>query len=321
VMMAIKAARAYTGRPVIAKIEGAYHGSYDYAEVSLDPSPANWGSNRPNSIAYARGTPINVLTDVVTIPFNDPTGASALIREAGAKLAAVLIDPMPNRAGLVPASQTYTDAVQEAARAVGALMIFDEVICFRLGYKGAQTLWQTEPDLTTFGKIIGGGFPVGAIAGKAEVMAVFDPTSGKPALPHGGTFSANPVTMRTGLAAMTLLDPEAFERLDANGEMLREGMRRALQDAGIAGRVTGAGSLLRFHLVDRDVADYRSAYLSEAEAKTLAKFHIGLLNRGVLASNTGLVALSTPMTSGTLDEILDAFANALRAPELFSSAF
>jgi glutamate-1-semialdehyde 2,1-aminomutase len=173
------------GRPVIAKIEGAYHGSYDYAEVSLDPSPANWGSNRPNSIAYARGTPTNVLSDVVTIPFNDPAGVSALIREAGAKLAAVLIDPMPNRADLVPASQIYTDAVQEAARAVGALVIFDEVICFRLGYKGAQTLWQTEPDLTTFGKIIGGGFPVGAIAGKAEVMAVFDPTLGKPALPPG----------------------------------------------------------------------------------------------------------------------------------------
>ena len=312
VMMAIKAARAYTVRPVIAKVEGAYHGSYDYAEVSLDPSPANWGSNRPNSIAYARGTPANVLSDVVTIPFNDPGGASSLIREAGPHLAAVLIDPMPNRAGLVPARQDYIDAVQEAARAVGALVIFDEVICFRLGYEGAQALWRTEADLTTFGKIIGGGFPVGAVAGKAEVMAVFDPTSGKPALPHGGTFSANPVTMRAGLAGMALLDPKAFERLEANGEVLRDGMRRALQDAGIAGRVTGAGSLLRLHLVDRDVVDYRSAYLSEAEAKTFAKMHIGLLNRGVLVSNTGLAALSTPMTSGVLEEILSAFAAALK---------
>jgi glutamate-1-semialdehyde 2,1-aminomutase len=311
VMMALKAARAFTGRPLIAKVEGAYHGSYDYAEVSLDPTPKNWGSNRPNSVPYARGTPASVLSEVVALPFNDPAGAGELIRSAGSELAAVLIDPMPNRAGLLPASQDYIDAVQEAARSVGALVLFDEVITLRLAHGGAQSLWRAAPDLTMFGKIIGGGFPVGAVGGRAEVMAVFDPRAGKPALPHGGTFSANPVTMRAGLTAMELLDTAAFARLDALGERLREGLRAVLRDARVPGCVTGAGSLLRFHLVDRDVVDYRSSYLSEAEAVLLARAHKALLNRGVLASNTGLMALSTPMSEETIAEIVEAFRHVL----------
>ena len=311
VMMAIKAARAFTGRSTIAKVEGAYHGSYDYAEVSLDPSPTSWGSNRPNSVAYAKGTPTSVLNEVLTVPFNDPAGAAELIRSAGSNLAAVLIDPMPNRAGLVPASQDFIDAVQEAARSVGALVLFDEVISLRLAYRGAQSLWNAEPDLTMFGKIIGGGFPVGAIAGRAEVMAVFDPTAGKPALPHGGTFSANPVTMRAGIAAMELLDEAEFARLDALGKALREGLRKALSDEGLPGCVTGAGSLLRFHLVDREVRDYRSSYLSPDEAALLAGVHKAFLDNGVVASNTGLMALSTPMTDGTVSEIVAAFKASL----------
>jgi glutamate-1-semialdehyde 2,1-aminomutase len=313
VMMAIKAARAFTGRPRIAKVEGAYHGAYDYAEVSLDPTPHSWGGNRPEAVAYARGTPEGVLADVVTLPFNDPAAAASLIREAGASLAAVLVDPMPNRAGLVPASTDYIDALQQAARAVGALLIFDEVICLRLGYHGAQAMWGAAPDLTALGKIIGGGFPVGAIGGRAEVMAVFDPSAGKPALPHGGTFSANPVTMQAGHAAMALLDPTAFARLDAMGEQLREAFRRAMHDARVVGQVTGMGSLLRVHLTDRAIIDYRSAYPTPAEAERIALLHRLLLDRGVLAASYGLMALSTPMTDDDLEEIVSAFAESLRA--------
>ena len=311
VMMAIKAARAHTGRPKIAKVEGAYHGSYDHAEVSLDPSPLNWGSNHPRTVPYARGTPQSVLADVVVLPFNDPVGASALVREAGGDLAAVLIDPMPNRAGLVPASQDYVDALQEAARAVGALVIFDEVICFRLGFRGAQALWRAEPDLTAFGKIIGGGFPVGAVGGNASIMAVFDPSIGKPPLPHGGTFSANPMSMSAGLAAMHLLDEAAFERLDEIGEYVREGLRKSLSDAGLPGSVTGAGSLLKIHLVDHEVTDYRSAYPTAEEAHLLETLHRGLLNHGVLAAGNGLLALSTPMRQADMDAVIKAFADSL----------
>ncbi len=224
VMMALKAARAFTGRPKIAKCEGAYHGSYDYAEVSLDPTPEAWGRNAPVSVAYARGTPDNVLADVVTIPFNNAEAAVSLIREHGAELACVLVDPMPNRAGLAPADKSYLEALRQVTREVGALLIFDEVITFRLGYRGAQGFWNIDPDLTTLGKIIGGGFPVGAIGGHKRIHGGVRSAPGKPALPHGGTFSANPVTMRAGLAAMELLDDAAFARLDAIGEAVRCGI-------------------------------------------------------------------------------------------------
>src|SRR3984957_12616887 len=258
VMMALKAARAFTGRPKIAKCEGAYHGTYDYAEVSLDPAPEAWGRNAPVSVAYARGTPDNVLADVVTIPFNDVDAAVSLIREHGRELACVLVDPMPNRAGLAPADRAYLQGLRQITREVGALLIFDEVITFRLGYRGAQGLWDIDPDLTTLGKIIGGGFPVGAIGGHWEFMTVFDPSSGKPALPHGGTFSANPVTMRAGLVAMELLDEAAFARLDAIGAAVRSGIDQAFRQAGVPGGTVGLGSLLKVHFTDRPIRDYRS---------------------------------------------------------------
>jgi glutamate-1-semialdehyde 2,1-aminomutase len=311
VMMALKAARAFTGRPKIAKCEGAYHGSYDYAEVSLDPTPEAWGRNAPVSVAYAKGTPENVLADVVSIPFNDIDTAVSLSREHGPSLACVLVDPMPNRAGLAPADKAYLQALREVTREVGALLVFDEVITFRLGYHGAQGLWGIDPDLTTLGKIIGGGFPVGAIGGREEVMAVFDPSAGKPALPHGGTFSANPVTMRAGLAAMELLDEAAFARLDAMGEAVRSGINEAFRRQNVPGGAIGLGSLLKIHFTDKTVRDYRSAYMGEAESRRLAAFNLNLLNHGVLAASYGLIALSTPMTDADVQEIVSAISNSL----------
>src|SRR3954466_7959829 len=275
VMMALKAARAFTGRPKIAKCEGAYHGSYDYAEVSLDPTPEAWGRNAPVSVAYAKGTPDNVLADVITIPFNDTEAAISLVREHGKELACVLVDPMPNRAGLAPADKNYLDALRRVTREIGALLIFDEAITFRLGYRGAQGLWGIDPDLTPLGKIMGGGFPAGRlalgkimgvglpggpVAGGRGSMAVFDPRHGKPALPHGGTFSANPVTMRAGLAAMELLDEPAFAKLDVLGQRVRSGIDEAFRKAGVPGGTVGLGSLLKIHFADRPIRDYRSAY-------------------------------------------------------------
>src|SRR3954453_10393466 len=311
VMMALKEARAFTGRPKIAKCEGAYHGSYDYAEVSLDPTPEAWGRNAPVSVAYAKGTPDNVLADVITIPFNDADAAVSLIREQGSELACVLVDPMPNRAGLAPADKTYLDALRRITREIGALLIFDEVITLRLGYHGAQGLWDIDPDLTTLGKIMGGGFPVGAIAGRKQFMAVFDPRHGKPALPHGGTFLANPVTMRAGLAAMELLDETAFRRLNLIGERVRSGINESFARGGLSGGTVGLGSLLKVHFADRPVRDYRSAYPSEQEARRQAIFNLGLLNRGVLAAGYGLMALSTPMTDEDIDLIIAAASAAL----------
>ena len=312
VMMAIKAGRAFTGRPKIAKCEGAYHGSYDYAEVSLDTPPENWSDNDPKSVAYSKGTPQGALDDVVAIPFNDIAASCELIRRHGEELGVILVDPMPNRAGLVPADRDYLIALRSVADEIGAVLIFDEVITFRLGFHGAQAKFGVTPDLTVFGKIIGGGFAVGAVGGSGKIMSVFDPTHGKPALPHGGTFSANPMTMSAGQVSMALLDQSAFDHLDRIGDKVRAGIDRAFESTGMTGRTTGMGSLLRVHFTDRPIRDYRSAYARPDEARKLAAFHRALINRGVIAANNGLMALSTVMTDADADEIIAACEAALR---------
>ena len=313
VMTALKAARAFTGRAKIAKVEGAYHGTYDFAEVSLETKPEHWRQGPPPSVAYAKGTPQSVLDEVVTIPFNDIDGAVSLIRAHGAELACVLLDPMPNRAGLVPADRAYVQALREVTREVGALLIFDEVISFRLGHGGAQPFWGVEADLTAFGKIMGGGFPIGATGGSREVMAVFDPSRGKPDLPHGGTFSANPLAMVGGTVAMELLDEAAFARLDAIGERVRQGINEMFARHGVAGCAVGMGSLLKIHFTDRPVRDFRSAQPSAEGAARAAAFFRALLNEGVLMAGYGLIALSTPMTDDDVSEILAALETSLLA--------
>jgi glutamate-1-semialdehyde 2,1-aminomutase len=312
VMMALKAARAYTGRPKIAKIEGAYHGSYDYAEVSLDSQPTNWGAPDPASIAYARGTPRSVLEDVLVLPLNDIETARRRIAKCANDLAGVLIDPLPNRAGLIPATADFIEQVAAFARNVGALLIFDEVISFRLSFSGAQGLWGAAPDLTALGKIIGGGFPIGAVGGRTEVMAVFDPTNGKPAVPHGGTFSANPVSLRAGLASMQLMQKQQYERLDEIGAHVRARLNELFRRCGVRAQAVGKGSLLKVHFTDRPIHDYRSAYPSPQEARCLEVFNLGLLNHGVLAASYGLMALSTVMTDKDVEEILVAAEHAVQ---------
>jgi glutamate-1-semialdehyde 2,1-aminomutase len=306
VMMAIKAARGFTGRPKIAKFEGAYHGSYDWAEVSLGSGPDEWGpADAPASIAYSKGTPRSVLEDVVVLPFNRTELAVARIEREAKNLAAVLIDPMPNRAGLIPARAEFLRAMREVTTKHGICLVFDEVISFRLGFHGAQGLFDIRPDLTSLGKIIGGGFPVGAVGGRAEVMAVFDPRGGKPRVPHGGTFNANPVTMAAGLAAMRLMDEKAFERLDELGGKLRSGVEACFERAGVPGAVTGMGSLFRLHPAPRAFVDYRSAVASKEELAGFDRLYRQLIDHGILLAPTGLGCLSTAVGEAEVEYFLE----------------
>lgn len=312
VMMAIKAARAFTGRPKIAKVEGAYHGSYDYAEVSLNSEPENWGPlAEPASVAYSRGTPPSVLQDVIVLPFNHPELAARRIDREAKDLAAVLLDPLPHRVGLIPGTPEFLRSIRDVTDAHGVLLVFDEVISFRLGYHGAQGFFGIHPDLTALGKLIGGGFPVGAVGGRADVMAVFDPRGGKAAVPHGGTFNANPVTMAAGLAAMQLLDAAAFGRLDELGGKLRDGVSACFRDAGVSGSVTGAASLFKIHPTARQLVDYRSAKPDPSEVARLSRVFRYLLDHGVLIAPTGLGCLSTPMGQAEIESFLEVFASAL----------
>jgi glutamate-1-semialdehyde 2,1-aminomutase len=313
VMMAIKAARAFTGRPKIAKCEGAYHGSYDYAEVSLDPQPSEWGDPAPRPVAYARGAPESALADVVPIRFNGDDAIEHL-RPHAEHLAAIVVDLLPNRVGLMPVKPGFLAALRAFADETGALLIFDEVISFRLGRHGAQGMVGTSPDLTALGKVIGGGFPIGAVGGRRDVMGVFDPRDGRPPLPHGGTFNANPISMIAGQVAVELLDEAAFAHLARLGQHARDGIADAFAGAGCEGQVTGTGSLLRVHYTSAELTGYRSVVLaSRGTAELAAGMHRYMLENGILMSPTGLMAVSTPMGMEEIDRLVDVFARGLRA--------
>jgi glutamate-1-semialdehyde 2,1-aminomutase len=219
VMCAIKAARALTGRSKIVKVEGAYHGAYDYAEVSLDSDPQNWG-NEPRSVGFSAGVPKGVTEDVVVIPYNDVEASERIVMRARNDVAAILLDPAPSYLGFTPISPEFARAMEALARRIGALLILDEVISLRMHVGGAQTLYGITPDLTTMAKIIGGGFPVGAVAGPRSVMRVFDHRRGKPLLPWSGTFTANPVSMVAGKVSLDLLSQSEIDRIDGLGRRL-----------------------------------------------------------------------------------------------------
>jgi glutamate-1-semialdehyde 2,1-aminomutase len=306
VMFAVKAARAITGRSAIAKFEGAYHGAYDYVEVSLDSSPLNWGEPYPASVLYARGTPSSVAADTLVLPFNKPSECRRLLEENHHRLAAVLFDPLSSRIAMVPANAELLEVLQHCCSKYGILLVLDEVVSYRLDYGGAYTRFGIKPDLVALGKIMGGGMAVGAIAGPARLMSIFDHTKGKPPVSHGGTFSANPLGMVAGLAALKAYDQAAVKRLNAMGNKLREVLAEKLKSVEVPAQVTGFGSLFRLHLKKTLVIDYRTAFSNPQEKKTLSNIHFGLLERGYLLTPSCSGALSTPMTESNCSDLAEA---------------
>ncbi len=309
VMAGMKAARAFTGKHKIAKVEGSYHGAYDYAEVSQAPTPGNWGSlDHPNSVPLAQGTPKSVAEDMVILPFNEPAKALARLEQHKDEIACVLIDPVPHRIGMSQVNSEFVEAIDQWCKANNSLFMFDEVITFRTEFGGAQQRFKVTPDLTSMGKMIGGGFPVGALAGRDEVMQVF--SNGR--LPHSGTFSANPVTMTAGRVAMEYYDQQAVARLNQLGDYARDCLRSAIQTADVAASVTGAGSLLRLHMKPEVPANFREAHTNNIEKQALTQFINDLYDDGIMMIHTGAAALSTAMGEAEIDRLAEAVLKSLR---------
>ena len=305
VMGMIKASRAFTGRPKIAKVEGAYHGLYDFAEVSQTSRPESWGdAARPRSVPVAHGTPATALEGVVVIPFNDPDRAREILDEHKHELACVLLDPMPHRVGLRPADADFVRALREWTTANDVLFVFDEVITFRSEVGGAQSWYDVRPDMTAMGKAIGGGFPVGAFAGRADVMEVMDPLADKLLFPHSGTFSANPVTMVAGLTAMRRFDEAAVARLNGLQARAVTGIREAIERTGVTACVTGGGSLFRVHFKADEPRNYREAFQGPDELAQLKLMLDHLFDGGAMMINTCAGALSTAMGEADIDELV-----------------
>ena len=313
VMSCLKAARAYTGRSKIAKAEGAYHGLYDYAEVSQTSKPENWGdADSPSSVPVAYGTPQAALDDVVIIPFNDTERAMKILDENAEDLACVVLDLLPHRIGLIPANEDFVRAVYNWTRKNDSLLVFDEVITYRMNYGGAQQWFEgINPDLTAMGKMIGGGFPVGALAGRADVMDVMNPLTEKVLFPHSGTFSANPITMTAGRVAMDLFDQEALVKINILANYARKSIREAINIADVPACVTGAGSMFRIHMKSEEPTSYRDGYVNHRE-KNLTKTLLNhLFDDGIMMINTCSGVLSTVMGEKEIDRLSEAVLGGL----------
>jgi len=308
-MLAIRAARAFTGREKILKMEGGYHGSHPDAEISARPRPELAGDpERPLSLPDGPGITKGVVKEVLVAPFNNQEAAERIIRENRGELAAVIVEPMLGIAGQIPPKEGYLQFLREITERHDILLIFDEVMTARLAVGGAQEYFGVTADLTTFGKMIGGDLPAGAFGGRREIMELFSPERGG-ILHHSGTFNGNALAMVAGIAALKLLTPAAIARINSLGEMLARRLEEIFNEAGIPGQVTGAGSLQHIHFTPEEVVDYRSALTSNEDAARALFF--SLLHRGVFLSPRGMFCTSTPMDRKIASELVEKTAEAV----------
>ena len=311
-MMMMRAARAYTGRDIIVKMDGGYHGSHDFVEVSIS---ADLDSGRtPAARVEGRGVPKSVLNAVMVAPFNDLEALDALLEQQHERIAGIIVEPMPNAGGMVPPAPGYLRGLRALADKYGVLLLFDEIVTLRLSTGGLQAIEGAIPDLTAVAKIIGGGFPVGAFGGRQDIMELFNPAASREFVFHSGTFNGNNMTMTAGLEAMRRLDQAAIERINRLGERLGQGVNRIFQSLGIGAQCLGYGSLQQIHWTDEPVvslADARRA--GEGIGKLRQLLHLELLNRGIYTSNRGMFSITTPMNEDDVALALAAVEGALES--------
>lgn len=310
-MCAVRAARAFTGRQKIAKIEGGYNGSWDDVMVSTHPSGEQSGDLlRPVAAPASLGLTPDSIDNVVVVPFNEAEVAARLIEQHAEQLAAVIVEPVMGSAGMIPAEQGYLDMLREVTERLGILLVFDEVISFRVAYGGAQEYYGVSPDLTCLGKLIGGGFPLGVFGGRGDVMAMFDPSRGSPQIPHPGSYNANPISLVAGATALELLTDEAIRLLNRQGESLRQQVRTAFEDVGLPAQVTGLGSLFAIHLTPQPVKSYRDTMQADADLRH--RIFLGLFKEGVLIDPRGVGCVSTAIEEAEVEQFIGSLRDVLR---------
>ena len=310
-LLAIQLARAFTGRGKIAKIEGGYHGSHDYANVSVHPPLEKAGdAKEPRSVPDAAGMGEEFLRSVVVVPYNDIDAAERIFWKHKDDLAGIIVEPLMGTAGVIGAKREFLQGLRQLTQQHGMVLIFDEVQTLRFGTGAAQEFYRVQPDLTTFGKIIGGGFPVGAVGGRKDIMELLDSTRGAK-IPHGGTFNGNPITMAAGLATLSELTPETYRRLWDMGKDFRQRLRDQFAQYEVPAQITGEASFFAIHFTKTEVTDYRSAVTGID--KTLRRgLFIYLLNNGIFCASSLRGVLSTPMTKKEIDAFLIATENFVR---------
>lgn len=308
-MMAMRAARAFTGKQVILKMDGGYHGSHDMTEVNITPDLGN--SRLPVPKVEADGVADAVLGAVAVARFNDLESVEMVLKARAGEIAAIITEPLMNSAGMVVANADFLPGLRALADRYGVLLIFDEVVTFRLHEGGYQGKTGVIPDLTALGKLIGGGLAIGAFGGRAEIMSLYDPARPN-GFHHSGTFNGNPLVMAAGMASVSELTPQAIDHINQLGDVFRQGIDEAFAEYGIHGFATGEGSLAYLHWTAEKVLSAVDVVRWKQKAADLPRLlHLELLNQGIFSANRGMFNISTPMNATDVDQALEAFRAAL----------
>ena len=309
VLGALRAARAFTGRPMIAKFEGAYHGIDDPALISYlpPPGPQLGPPDRPRSVPSSAGLAPGTEEQVLVLPFNDAEACAELIGEHAGRLAAVIVDPLSTAVGLTLPEPGFLEGLRRVTREHGIVLIFDEVVSFRAGAGGAQGAFGVRPDLTCLAKVVAGGTAGGAFGGRADIMALYDPTGGPPAIPQSGTYNGNPIAMAAGLATLRTMTADAYAAVGERTRRVAEGLRGAFRREGVPGCVVTAGSLFQLYFLPRPPRNYREAAGDDSARQRWLYFR--LLGDGIVTRRGGNVSL--PMTDHHVDRLVRAVEAAL----------
>ncbi len=272
VMGALRVARGFTGRDVIVKMEGGYHGGADYLLVKAGSGLATFG------VPDSAGVPADLARATLTLPYNDLDAARALFAREGARIAAVILEPVAGNMGCVPPADGYLEGLRSLTREHGALLVFDEVMTgFRVAYGGAQALYQVTPDLTTLAKIVGGGMPLGAYGGRREIMSKISPLG---PVYQAGTLSGNPVAVQAGLATLRKLKrPELYAELEQLGARLERAFVEGAKKAGVELTVQRVGSMLTPFFSPGPVRSWQDA--ARCDTARFGRFHHALLEQQV----------------------------------------
>lgn len=319
---AMRIARVYTGKDKIMKAEGAYHGTHLAADVSYNPDLLKVGPIESPISVPNPGTPSSVAKDVIIYPFNHLEITESIFNKNKNELAAVIVEPLFRT---IPPEKGFLKLLREITAENDIPLIFDEVISARISKGGAQEFYKVIPDLTTFGKIFGGGLPFGAFGGIEDIMEVSDPSK-KGSMSQAGTFNANPLTMAAGIVSTDMLTSNAINYINSLGNMQRIGMQKVLDEMGLVAKITGEGSLTTFYFTDEEIKEFRSS----ARAKKILydPFYLLMLINGISTAKRLFTAISTPMTKNEINVFIDVFRKSLErieplvkeiAPNLISS--
>ncbi len=303
-MSALRLSRAYTKRRKIIKFEGCYHGHADAFLAGAGSGLATLG------IPASRGVLQSTTNDTVTVPYNDARSLESAFKSNGGEVAAVIIEPVVGNMGVVPPNRGFLNEVHGLCKENGALLIFDEVITgFRVGVGGAQKLYGIKPDITCLGKIIGGGFPVGAYGARKEIMGLVSPEG---PVYQAGTLSGNPVAMAAGLAVLSRLNAATYRKLERVSAMLEQGLTDAAGSAGVQVRVNRVGSMLSMFFTGNGVTNFSEA--KAADQSSFRRFFWGMINCGVYLPPSGLESwfVSSAHSEDDVRKTIEAAADAFK---------